>query len=447
MSRIVAHMQKLKVGNLKGVQRHVDRLNQNYSNELIDSSKTTLNYELTEHLKSDDYQQDIQAHIQATRTAKKAVRKDAVLVNSWIISSDQEFFEGLSTDEQRRFFETNLTWFQSEFGKQNVRFATVHLDETTPHMHMGIVPLKDGKLSGKTVFNRQSLQRIQEQLPAYLNQQGFNIARGLENSGNKHLDERGYKEYQQLLADVVSEDREAQQDHLKEDYLDLIQELSPQAQLTQTEFDELENNWEQEDKIRFGFIKRYGGKPEPIETERGRNQFKDFFSWENLQKKTHAIVQTSLKWIHEKTALLKQKEDQLNQQEAALAENNKQLNQSWGTLLESIGYDPVVVEATKAFGHYKVYRKIKVATGRTEMHEMRDMYGNDFELELPVEEEKTVIKKILPSTLFQEALEYRDQFNISEKRRQAFLKSLQHQQNQLNQDKPDNPNRHQGRSR
>ena len=28
-------------------------------------------------------------------------------------------------------------------------YAQVHLDETTPHMHLGIVPMKDGRLSGK----------------------------------------------------------------------------------------------------------------------------------------------------------------------------------------------------------------------------------------------------------------------------------------------------------
>ena len=31
-------------------------------------------------------------------------------------------------------------------------YAQVHLDETTPHMHLGIVPMSEGKLSSKTVL-------------------------------------------------------------------------------------------------------------------------------------------------------------------------------------------------------------------------------------------------------------------------------------------------------
>ena len=64
-------------------------------------------------------------------------------------------------------------------------YANVHLDETTPHMHMGIVPMKDGKLTSKTVFNRETLKRIQEEFPKHLQEKGFDIERGEENSQRK----------------------------------------------------------------------------------------------------------------------------------------------------------------------------------------------------------------------------------------------------------------------
>jgi hypothetical protein len=35
------------------------------------------------------------------------------------------------------------------YGKQNIAYATVHNDEQTPHMHLGVVPMRDGKLQGK----------------------------------------------------------------------------------------------------------------------------------------------------------------------------------------------------------------------------------------------------------------------------------------------------------
>nr|WP_228723670.1 plasmid recombination protein [Lactiplantibacillus plantarum] len=52
-----------------------------------------------------------------------------------------------------------------------MRYAKFTLDETTPHMHLGIVPFNaEHKLTAKTVFNRQALQAVQDELPNYLNE-------------------------------------------------------------------------------------------------------------------------------------------------------------------------------------------------------------------------------------------------------------------------------------
>ena len=46
-------------------------------------------------------------------------------------------------------------------------------------MHLGIVPFNaEKKLSAKTVFNRQALQAVQDELPKYLNERGFELERG-----------------------------------------------------------------------------------------------------------------------------------------------------------------------------------------------------------------------------------------------------------------------------
>ena len=46
MSKVVAHMGKLKAENLGGIQRHNERLNNSYSNDMIDVSRSYLNYDL-----------------------------------------------------------------------------------------------------------------------------------------------------------------------------------------------------------------------------------------------------------------------------------------------------------------------------------------------------------------------------------------------------------------
>ena len=132
----------------------------------------------------------------------RAVRKDAVKVDEWIISSDREFFNNLDPEQTKEFFQSVVDYFSENFGKQNVAYASVHLDETTPHMHMGVVPMKDGKLSSKAVFTREKLTEIQEQLPKYMNEKGFDIERGIEGSKSKH---HATSEYKKLKENITKE--------------------------------------------------------------------------------------------------------------------------------------------------------------------------------------------------------------------------------------------------
>ncbi len=45
---------------------------------------------------------------------------------------------------------------EQEYEKGNLLYATVHLDEKTPHMHYGVVPITtDGRLSAKEVVGNK----------------------------------------------------------------------------------------------------------------------------------------------------------------------------------------------------------------------------------------------------------------------------------------------------
>ncbi|MDT2813214.1 MobV family relaxase [Vagococcus lutrae] len=193
VSMIVARMQKMKAGNLTGSQKHNQREFKNHSNEDIDQDREHLNYDLVNDTPI-NYQEKVKEIIESQRESTRAIRKDAVLVNEWIITSNQLFFEDMDQETLNLFFETALDYFSSKFGSQNMAYAQVHLDETTPHMHLGIVPMSDGKLSSKTVFNRQTLREIQDELPKVLKENGFEIERGHENSERKNLSVATYKE-------------------------------------------------------------------------------------------------------------------------------------------------------------------------------------------------------------------------------------------------------------
>lgn len=186
MSYIVARMEKMKVGNLGGAYRHNERIFKNHSNKDIDPNRSHLNYELTDRDRSVSYEKQIKNYVNETKISKRAIRKDAVLCDEWVITSDKTFFEKLDQEKTRDFFETAKNYFAENYGEENIAYASVHLDESTPHMHMGVVPFENGKLSSKAMFDREELKKIQDELPKYMNEHGFDLQRGELNSEAKH---------------------------------------------------------------------------------------------------------------------------------------------------------------------------------------------------------------------------------------------------------------------
>lgn len=210
MSYVVARMQKLKADNLVGLGNHDRRKTTNHSNEDIDVSRSHLNYDLVAG-RADNFKTDIEAYINENKASNRAVRKDAVLVNEWVLTSDKSFFDKLSDDETKRYFETVKEYFADNFGDENIRYAIVHLDEHTPHMHMGIVPFdNEQKLSAKRVFNRAALQKIQDDLPQYLKRKGFEIERGKKNPERKNLTVPEYKAMREDLKKIETKKQETQ---------------------------------------------------------------------------------------------------------------------------------------------------------------------------------------------------------------------------------------------
>ena len=218
MSYLVARMQKMKAGNLVGMGNHNQRLTDNHSNKDIDTERSYLNYDLVN--RTDNYKTDIQQFINDNKSSSRAVRKDAVLINEWIITSDRKFFEDLSDEDTKEFFISAKDYFAENFGEKNIIYATVHLDESTPHLHMGIVPFdKDKKLSAKRVFNRETLRDIQENLPKYLQEKGFDIKRGIEGSDRKNLTVPEFKEMKKEQKEI-----ERQIDRRKDELLAYVKD-------------------------------------------------------------------------------------------------------------------------------------------------------------------------------------------------------------------------------
>ena len=223
MSYVVAHVQKLKSSDVRGMQIHNQRESeQTYrNNPEMDKSRTDLNYDL--HAQGDvNYNHEIKNRIAEGRVGDGAIRKDATVAVSILVSSDQKFFEGLSDERKREFFQAAYDYAAEKYGRENIVSARVHMDETTPHIHITTVPLTaDGRLSAKDLFNRQSLRDLQDELPRKLQSLGFEIDRGQPRNETmrKHVEINEFKR-QTLAQETIAIRRSENELHKQKAELD-----------------------------------------------------------------------------------------------------------------------------------------------------------------------------------------------------------------------------------
>jgi len=193
MSYAILHMQKLKQPAIKGIQIHNQREKESQTNADIRNELSHLNYDLV-NPKSIDYNEKVNKMIEEGVTTGKAIRKDAVKVASFLVTSDSEYFQNLSEREERRFFESAYEFFADEYGEKNIAYAMVHKDEKTPHMHVGFVPItEDGRLSAKDFFGKkQQLAKLQDKFHDHMVREGFDLERGVS-TDRKHVESTKYK--------------------------------------------------------------------------------------------------------------------------------------------------------------------------------------------------------------------------------------------------------------
>ena len=195
---------------------------ENYSpdNPQIDLSRTHNNYHTV--YPQGSYMEYINERI-STLPLKRKVRSDAVLMCSFIIGSDGNFFIGLTPWERQRFFEDATEYFAERFGRENIISAVVHTDETTPHLHLNLIPIVGNKLSAKQLFTRASLRELQTDFHEKVGKK-WGLERGKEGSQAKHIDTAEFKAKTIIdRAEKRAEETEKQAKTKAEEYLSGIE--------------------------------------------------------------------------------------------------------------------------------------------------------------------------------------------------------------------------------
>lgn len=191
----VVHMMKIKSGAVGGIQSHNNREHEPKTNPDVDMSRSEDNYDL---ISCDNYKRSIKEKLSNLVESSRAVRKDAVVICNFIVTSDNETMNALGADRQREFFQDSVKWFSDRYGADRVLNATVHMDETTPHLHIGVMPItQDGRLSAKAIFTKTEMKAIQTEFARDVGEK-YGLERGVEGSERTHLSEARFKEQKAL---------------------------------------------------------------------------------------------------------------------------------------------------------------------------------------------------------------------------------------------------------
>ena len=197
MSYAIIRNDKLTRVKAQGSYIHNDRRSKGHSNKDIDPTRTHLNFyckknELT-YIKEFD-------KMRKQYNLKGTIRSNSNIMCEMMITSDNAFFNKIGLEETKRYFKESYKFVcnYKNLGEKYIVSAAVHLDETTPHMHLVYIPVIHTKdKEGKDIYKiccrdfwkgRDSYRQLQNAFHKYITSKGFDLERGLpvEETGAKH---------------------------------------------------------------------------------------------------------------------------------------------------------------------------------------------------------------------------------------------------------------------
>ena len=161
---------------LKASQIHNERLTDRHSNPDIDIDRSDQNVVF---FKTGNLLENVRervADIQAGQ--KRKIRRDAPVAIEYMITASPEAMARLSKQEQEQYFAESLNFVEARHGTRNRLSAVLHLDETTPHLHMLVFPEREGKLDAKSFFKLPALTELQDEFAIKVGKQ-FGLERGV----------------------------------------------------------------------------------------------------------------------------------------------------------------------------------------------------------------------------------------------------------------------------
>ena len=160
MSYQQLHAGKVKLSGLGGIYHHLLDRNRVKTNPDIDLSRSKLNHSI-ENLSPDNLIRNVRQRIKQLHLKRKP-RIDAVGIEDIVVGASADLMLQLGAEKREQYFTDALHFFQNRYGKENVMYCQCHMDESNPHIHIGVVPVTaDGRLSARDIFNPKTLEKLQ----------------------------------------------------------------------------------------------------------------------------------------------------------------------------------------------------------------------------------------------------------------------------------------------
>lgn len=181
----MAHIAKYKASAVGKLCAHYNRWqgidNPNVSRENIDKNRTHLNYALGVYEKNGKRfigkvrgsasWATVKGRIDAVNArakaeGKRATRKDAVVMADMVVTLPPN----VPPEDAYKFFWNSYQYIADRVGRRNLMGGYVHMDETTPHMHVPFTPILDGRFNYKKMCDRKFYQTFHKGLGDRLEQ-------------------------------------------------------------------------------------------------------------------------------------------------------------------------------------------------------------------------------------------------------------------------------------
>ena len=197
MSYAIIRNEKLTRVEAQRAYIHNARRSKGHTNKDIDNTRTHLNFYCKKNEQTYIKEFD---RIKKEYDLKGHIRSNSIILCEMMITSDNEFFDKIGLEETKRYFRESYKFVcnYKNLGEKYIVSAVVHLDETTPHMHLIYIPVihtkdKEGneidKICARDFWRgRDSYRDLQNEFHKYITSKGFDLERGLqiEETGAKH---------------------------------------------------------------------------------------------------------------------------------------------------------------------------------------------------------------------------------------------------------------------